>query len=88
MFANLKMWIYGAIAAVVGIFAVWFRYRGTKIDRQEEELERRKEELSGMTRYVAEKEKVQKFERENADAAVKASGRKNGGKIDDGAYTL
>ena len=89
MFGEIKVYLYAAIAVVVAGFLAVFKYRGMKIDRQEDELENKEQELQSVHKYHEAKDKVQDFEKDNAAAAASVGGDRFGKPyVNDGHYTI
>lgn len=87
MFSQIKIWLYGIGAGIVALFVGWFKYRGYKIEQQEQELEERQQELQAMNQYHADKDKVQAFEHQNDVAAAKTNTRVND-EVKDGSHSI
>ena len=60
MIYNIKLYFYAFLGILVTIFAGWFKYRGQKIEKLEEEVQK----------HVA-MEKKKDFEADNREAATK-----------------
>lgn len=87
MFTGIKLWLYSIGAGIIAILVGIFKYRGYKIDQQEKELEERNQELQAMTRYNAQKDKIQEFEHRNDVESVRTDINVKE-EIQDGTYSI
>ena len=80
MIASIKIYIYGAIAFVIGLFVMLFKLRGSKIDSLEEEVHEAK--IDGNIREYEAKNtaKAEDVNNENQN--------ENDTTIADGKYTI
>ena len=75
MIDSVKMYMAMALAAIVAVFLAVFKYRGSKIDSLEDDLDNAADKAAVVDKKIASTKKKTDFEANNRVAAAKAEAR-------------